>query len=308
MNPVFLFFVIEYIYMKKVFLCGLGAVGLTFGVKLNKCQNIDLQIIADKARLEKYSVHKPIFNGVEQEFSYVLPEFETEKSDLVIISTKSLGLDMAISSIKNFVKPQTRIISLINGISSEEKIRSVYPQAVVLKSYFIGHSAVRKGNSVTQDGVGEIVMEKDRIVEEIFTQASIQYSVPDDIDYSMWLKFTLNIFSNQTSAILKMDFGEMKRNKMFIEFAKKIIAEVKSIAECKNIKNLENLEKDCFNALSKMCDDGKTSMYQDILAKRQTEVDIFAGEIIRLGKLYGIATPYNQVLYDLIKIEEEKLG
>jgi starch phosphorylase len=38
----------------------------------------------------------------------------------------------------------------------------------------------------------------------------------------------------------------------------------------------------------------------------QTEVDIFAGEIIRLGKLYGIATPYNQVLYDLIKIEEKR--
>ena len=47
-------------------------------------------------------------------------------------------------------------------------------------------------------------------------------------------------------------------------------------------------------------------MLQDILAKRPTEVDIFAGEIIRLGKEYKVSTPYNQVLYDLIKIEEEK--
>ena len=47
-------------------------------------------------------------------------------------------------------------------------------------------------------------------------------------------------------------------------------------------------------------------MYQDILAKRPTEVDIFAGEIIRLGEKHGIKTPCNQVLYDLIKIEEER--
>ena len=54
-----------------------------------------------------------------------------------------------------------------------------------------------------------------------------------------------------------------------------------------------------------MCDEGKTSMLQDILAKRPTEIDIFAGEIINLGKKYGINTPYNSVLYDLIKIKEE---
>ena len=54
-----------------------------------------------------------------------------------------------------------------------------------------------------------------------------------------------------------------------------------------------------------MCNEGKTSMHQDILAGRKTEVDIFAGEIIKLGKEFNVLTPYNQVLYDLIKIAEE---
>ena len=58
-------------------------------------------------------------------------------------------------------------------------------------------------------------------------------------------------------------------------------------------------------AINVMCDEGKTSMHQDILAKRNTEVDIFAGEIIRLGRKHGVLTPYNQVLYDLIRIKEE---
>ena len=73
-----------------------------------------------------------------------------------------------------------------------------------------------------------------------------------------------------------------------------------------NEKELENLEKDSLGFLQKMCDEGKTSMLQDVLAGRKTEVEIFAGEIIRLGKLYEILTPCNQVLYDLIKIVEER--
>ena len=122
----------------------------------------------------------------------------------------------------------------------------------------------------------------------------------------MWLKFALNIFSNQTSAILNMNFGEMRENKNFKIYAEKIIKEVCQIAKKHGINNTENLEKDVIASLSLMSGDGKTSMLQDMLAKRKTEVDIFAGEIIRLGKKYGVQTPYNQVLYDLIKIAEEK--
>ena len=288
--------------MTKVVLIGLGAVGLTYAVKLrDKC---DLYILGDRQHIEKYSKKKPVFNGIEQDFSYILPTDKFD-ADIIFITTKSNSLGTAIENIENFVTPNTRIISLINGISSEERISEAYPTARVLKSYFIGHSAVRNGNSVTQDGVGEIVIEHDDFIERFFNDADINYSVPNDIDYALWLKYTFNLFSNQVSAILNMNFGDLKQNKQFLEFAKKIVSEVRQIAEVKGVKSLENLERDAINSLNRMCDDGKTSMHQDILAKRPTEVDIFAGEIIRLGKVYNIKTPYNQALYDLIKIKEE---
>lgn len=292
--------------MTKVIVCGLGAVGLTFSSKLNSCGG--LKILVDSERLRRYSVQKPVLNGEVQNFEYITPESENFEADLIMICTKFSGLDSALEYIKNFVGEKTRIISLINGISSEEIIKERYPRARVLKAYFIGHSAVRSGNSVTQDGVAKIVCERDLFIEELFSKCDIAFEFPDDIDYSMWLKFALNVFSNQTSAILKMTFGELKHNAAFIKFAKKIVQEVRLVAEKKGIKNLENLEKDSLSALKLMCDEGKTSMLQDILAKRPTEVDIFAGDIIRLGHLYNVPTPYNQVLYDLIKIEEERLG
>lgn len=287
--------------MIKAVLIGLGAVGLTYAVKLRgKC---DLNILVDAARFKRYTEQKPIFNDVEQEFKYILPE-EKFCADLIIIAVKSNGLESAIKNIKNFVTEKTRIISLVNGISSEEKIIETYPEAKVLKSYFIGHSAVRKGNNVYQDGAGEIVIERDDFIKEFFNKAQINYSFPKDINYAMWLKFTFNSFANPVSAILNMNFGELKKNKEFIEFAKNIIAEVRQIAEAKGINGLENLEKDALASLDRMSDDGKTSMHQDVLSKRLTEIDIFSGDIIRFGRELGIKTPYSQVLYDLIKIKE----
>lgn len=290
--------------MKNVLICGLGAVGMTYGYKFKEKGSVSLRVLVDEKRLERYRLNKPVFNGEEQTFDYILPQDEF-KPDLIIIATKAQGLNEAVRNLKNFVSKETIILSLLNGISSEEIIKSAYPEACVLKSYFIGHSAVRSGNSVTQDGVGKIVFEKNQKLAEFFDSLNIDYECPENMDYALWLKYAMNIFSNQTSAVLNMTFGELKNNKNFIEFAKKIISEVRAIAEKEGVTNLNNLEKDALNVLSGMCDEGKTSMLQDILAGRQTEVDIFAGEIIRLGQKYNVETPYNKVLYDLIKIEEE---
>lgn len=297
--------------IKKVVLCGLGAIGLTCANRLkNVCQ---LYVLADKERIEDYKINPPSLNGEIVDLNYVTPEM-SEDADLIIIATKYSGLDSAIDYIKNFVKKETIIISLLNGISSEDKIAETYGQGRVLYSYFIGHSAVRVGNNVTHDGVGKIVFgspyaesfENIRILKNFFQAAGVDYDVPRDIMYFLWLKFSLNIFSNQTSAIMNLTFGDMKKNNAFKEFAGKVVDEIQQIAEKEGIKGAENLKRDSINALNLMIDSGKTSMLQDILAGRKTEADMFSGEIIRRGKKYGIQTPYNQVLFDMIKIIEEK--
>ena len=51
---------------------------------------------------------------------------------------------------------------------------------------------------------------------------------------------------------------------------------------------------------------GKTSMLQDVEAGRKTEVEMFAGKVIALGRQYDVPTPVNQRLFDLIKEIEAK--
>ena len=292
----------------KVLLCGLGAVGLTYANKLKDV--CELRILADSERIAKYRNFPPMLNGEVINLEYTTPDKEWDP-DLIIISTKAQGLESAIQEIKNYVTDKTIIISLLNGISSEKIIASEYGWDKVIHSYFIGHSAVRENNRVTQDGVGKIVFgspykENQPKVQELkkfFESKNIDYEVPADIIYSLWLKYTLNVFSNQSSAIMNLTFGDMKGLK-FRNFAKKIIAEVEAIAEKEGVNNYQNLQKDSLSALLGMLNSGKTSMHQDILAGRKTEADIFAGEIIRLGEKHHIQTPYNQVMYDMIKVLE----
>ena len=58
--------------MRKILICGLGAVGLTYAVKFKA--NSELKILVDKERLKRYTQNKPVFNGIVQNFEYILPD------------------------------------------------------------------------------------------------------------------------------------------------------------------------------------------------------------------------------------------
>lgn len=292
--------------INNVIICGLGALGLTYANKLiPKC---DLKILADKKRINKYKAQKPIFNNKPLNLNYILPD-ETWDADLIIITTKSIGLDSAIEYIKNFVSEKTIIISLINGISSEGKIKEAYPQAQVLRSYFIGHSAMKSENEGSikyfQDGIGKIVIEYNKELEAFFKTTEISYEISKDIVYSQWVKLGVNIILNQLSAIHKKTVGELRSMENFNNYRDNLLNEIKEVAYKYGVNKLDKYSSDVIESINLISDDGKTSMYQDIISRRKTEVDIFSGEIIKLGKIYNIKTPVNQEIYDKIKLEEE---
>ena len=300
--------------IKNVLICGIGAVGSIYANKINN-SNANLKILVDKKRLDNYTKNPKIFNGKPLNLDYILPDDKNFKADLIIIATKFDGLSDAIENIRNFVKEDTIIISLLNGVTSEEIIAKTYGWKHILLSYFIGHSAMRSGNIITHDGTGDIVFGiKDPALTDIndidtvkifFDKTGITYKIPDDMLHAYWLKFMLNVSSNQPSAILKMTFGQMQNNKKFIEFSKKVMAEVQAVAKAEGVKNTQTMTDEAFKSFMKMIPEGKTSMLQDIEAERKTEVEMFAGTMIELGKKHNIPTPYNIVLKDMIEIIQE---
>lgn len=298
--------------IKKVILCGLGAIGTIYADKLEKFDAKNFKVLVDEARIERYKTNPIKFNGRQLNFDYILPSQEGFKADLIILATKFAGLKDAIKNIKNFVKEDTVILSLLNGVTSEDIIADVYGKDKMLYSYFIGHSSVRCGNSVTHDDVNTIVFGAENnlsenvvAVKNFFDKIGINYKIPDDIKRSMWLKFMLNVSANQPTAILRMTFGDMFENTHFMKFAENIMREVQSVAKAEGILNTETMVDEALKHLKTMTPDGKTSMLQDVEAGRKTEVDMFAGTVIELGKKHGISTPYNKILREMIGIIEE---
>ncbi len=300
--------------IENVLICGLGAVGSIYADKINKFSPDKLRILVNHERFERYSKSPIVFNGRELRLNYVLPQnTDNFKADLIIVATKYDGLCDAIKNIKNFIADDTIIISLLNGVTSESLVAKEYGWDKLLLAYFIGHSAMRDGRYITQDGVGKIVFgskNSDKTNEirlkKYFDVVGIDYEIPEDMVHALWLKYMMNVSTNQPSAILGMTFGEMNSNKKFLDFAKKLMQEVQMVAKAEGVKNTDKMIEEAFSAVSKMIPDGKTSMYQDVLAGRKTEVDMFAGTMIEFGKKHNIPVPYNQFMYEIFDIIHEK--
>lgn len=301
--------------IEKVLVCGIGAIGSIYANAINDYDSKNLRILVDKKRLENYTKNPKIFNGKPLNFNYILPDATDFKADLIIIATKFDGLNDVIKNMGNFVKDDTVIISLLNGVTSEEIISKKYGWKNLPIAYYIGHSAMREGNNITHDGVGTIVFginDKTKTSEECierakryFDKAKIDYKIPDDMPHAYWLKYMLNVSSNQPSAILRMTFGDMQSNKKFMEFLVKIMKEVQAIAKAEGIKNTDKMIDEALESFGKMTADGKPSTLQDVEGHRKTEVDMFAGTMIEFGKKHNIPTPYNMVLKDMLEVIQE---
>lgn len=295
--------------IKNVLLCGLGAVGSVYADKFQRYCPDNFRVLVDDERLTRYTKNQILFNGKPLDCRYVTPNETDFKADLIIVATKITGLGAALNEMVNFVHDDTIIIPLLNGVTSERIVAEKYGWSRVLYGYFIGHSAIREGNNITQDGVNTLVfgaeIKNDERVERVkvfFDNAGVNYKIPDDVRYSLWCKYMLNVSANPTTALLRMTFGEMLANKPFMELAVKIMKEVQMAAKADGINNTESMIDETVAHLKTMIPDGKTSMLQDVEAGRMTEIDIFVNPIIELGKQYGFQTPYCSFLKEMFAI------
>ena len=285
----------------NVLLCGLGAIGAIYADKLSKSGDIDFCVLVDQNRKNLYAQNPTFLNGCKLNLRYILSS-EDFSADVIIIATKNNDLLDVLDSVKGFVNDNTIFLSLLNGITSEKIIADRYGQEKVLLSYYIGHSAERDGRNIFHDGVNTIVFgsksNNDNVlkIKKLFERVNINYEIPNDIEHSLWFKFMVNVALNQTTALYKITVGEMLENEDAYQFFNNLINEVEKVAIAENINNSHSLRDEVCAFVNSMPYDSKTSMLQDVLANRKTEISTFAGTMVELGKKYKIDVPYNNLV------------
>lgn len=296
--------------IKKVSIIGLGALGILFGHQLSKVMpREDLRIVADEERIQRYKKNGIYCNGELCEFNYVHPEDSVEPADLILFTVKFDGLESAIKAVRNHIDKHSIILSALNGISSEELIGHTYGMDNILFCVAQGMDAVKVGNHLTYhhkgmlsfgDRTPEIISQQTKDVADFFTQVNFPHEVVTDMVQRQWGKFMLNVGVNQTVAVDQSQYGAVQEEGPERD---QMIGAMKEVITLANKEGVPLSEADLnywLEILGTLSPGGKPSMAQDVEAKRKTEVELFSGTVLQLGKKHNIPTPINQKLYQQI--------
>jgi 2-dehydropantoate 2-reductase len=306
--------------INSVLLAGAGAVGLTVASAIYNYAPECLEILAGGERLERYRRDGLFINGSRIDFKFAeIPAPESQPVDLILIASKYHHLHQIIADIKPFVGSDTVIMSLLNGISSEEIVGEAYGTERLPLAMILGTDAQHSGShtTFTQRGIIHFGDKdgnqtgRDLAIAEFFTRAGVPHQYhQNDMKKTLWYKFMINVGANQVSALLRLPYGPFKKNSpMSVPEAQKLLEsamrEVIAISKAEDINlndsDIENWDK----TVATLSDTGYTSMCQDVLAGRKTEVELFALTVMEYGKKHRIATPINEALYRTIRVIEE---
>jgi 2-dehydropantoate 2-reductase len=303
--------------IETISIIGAGALGAVYAAMLYDMDSRCIGFVAGSGRGERLCREGVVVNDKPYHIPVLSPQDSAAPADLVIVAVKYQHLAEAIRDMKSRVGAETLIISVMNGIESEERIGAAYGMDNILYCVSVGIDALREGSRViyTTQGklfIGEaanpVLTERVRRVQALFERAGIVYETPPDMLRILWWKFMINVGINQASAVLRAPYAVFQTAGEARELMGAAMREVVRLAGKAGV-DLSEADIDGFDPyLFRLNPQGKTSMLQDVEAGRKTEVEMFAGRVIELGRRYGIPTPVNQRLFDQIRKIESNGG
>ena len=162
-------------------------------------------------------------------------------------------------------------------------------------------TAVRDGNDVRFTQMGSVFFGRRRNdpsrpdarvsdTAAFFARAGIPAQTPEDMEKALWNKFMLNVGSTSGRRCLGRRIPCFIATPHAQNLMRRAMREVLAIATAKSIDLTENDLEHWFSVVNTLSPDGKTSMAQDIEAGRPTEVHMFAGRVVEMGREMGVAT------------------
>ena len=303
--------------IEKVSIIGMGSLGLIFGSFLmDRLGRDNVEFVVDQDRFKRYSGVERIINGKRYDFNLVSGEDEGKPADLLIFAVKSTGLKEAIQTVRNKVGADTIIISLLNGITSEKIIGEAFGKDKVLYTIAEGMDPIRNGHNLDYTRMGSVRIgideetkeKKDKLNEvlELFERTGFPYIPEEDVMQRLWSKFMLNVGVNQVLMIYEGNYDTIQKPGPARDLMIKAMREVVQLAERENIK-ITQADIDFYVSLiDTLNPEGMPSMRFDGLNRIKSEVELFSGMVLELGKKHGVPTPINEDIYRRIKeIESE---
>ena len=307
--------------MKNVAIVGMGALGILFGGEIaENLKEGHAAFVMDEDRAVRHRKDSYSINGRNVTYPIETPEefLKNGKADLILLGVKYPALNEAMTLMEPLVYEGTTFVSMMNGISSERILGERFGADKVLYAVSQGMDAQRDGTGVKYSKHGEIFIgvPKDadagltsRLEETaaLFEECRVPHTVESEIMYRMWSKFMLNVGINQTCMVYDTGYaGATEPGSEACVFTIGAMREVAAVGQAEGIDLGEKEIEQYLGIIASLDPNATPSMGQDRRQKRASEVDMFAGEVMALGRKHGIRVPANECLYRRVKeIEAE---
>lgn len=300
--------------IKTVNIIGLGALGMMYGSCMAAGIGFEnVNFIMDRARYEKYKDQEYRCNGQTTKF-HMVPVDEAPIADLAIMAVKYPAMDSALETIRSGIGPDTIIMSVMNGISSEGILADLFGDEKMIYTVAQGMDAMKFGNDLSFSKSGELHIgiipsgsrENLAAVSSLLEKSGLAHVEEEDILYRIWSKFMLNVGINQTCMVYGTTYSGALANE---EYNRTFIAAMREVIAIANAEGVALSEKDLnqyVHIIEGLAPENMPSMAQDRKNKRPSEVELFAGTVIKIAEKHGLYVPTNRFLYRRVKeIEAE---
>lgn len=298
--------------IERVLILGAGALGAMYAEAMSSTEGVEVSFLADDERAGRLEAEGVVVNGSSLRLP-VNPPTTQGRVDLLLVALKNHHLSEGIELARPYVGSETLLLSVMNGIESEERLAEAFGAERIVHCVALGMDALREDNSVKYSRMGRLRIGRgfpelsSERVEELglfLEKCGIHHEISGDILRAVWSKFMLNVGINQLSAILGAPYAVFQTEESAKRLLRSAMLEVVALAEAEGIDLHPDDIEPWFEIVATLSPDSKTSMLQDVEAGRKTEVEVFAGTVVALGKKHAILTPLNEALLEMLHVKE----
>lgn len=306
----------------RIVIVGGGAIGRLFGSYLARGENevtlldVDEQVV-DAMREQGIGV---VASGMDDPdevvpvpVSAVTDGLLIKECDLVMLMVKSFDTKKATRSVAHLVGRHSPLLSIQTGLGNLEVMEKIVPREHLIAGFTfmsgtaLGGSKVRYGRE-GKTYIGELnglITERLQRIANVFEHCGISTKVSERIMGRLWCKVIVFSAINPLSSLLKVPNGCLTSKMESITLMKRLIDEGRTVAEAHDIDLVyPDLHELLFEACQKSANN-LSSMLQDILNDRATEIDAQNGAICRYAAQKGIEVPTHQTMVELVRLLEK---
>jgi 2-dehydropantoate 2-reductase len=303
----------------RISVLGAGAMGSLFGGLLAEAGH-DVELLdVDAAQIAAVRERGLLIRNDAGErrlvVSIMQPEEARTQPDWLIVFTKAMHTQGALAAARHLIGPQTRLLSLQNGLGNAEKLaafadasRIAIGMTTVPADLVVSGEVHSHGESKTRVAMAD--GSKDAALDALaatLTAAGLPCAVNPDAIVAIWEKIAFNVALNSLCSVTRRAVGALGDDVGGRELAHAVAGEVLAVARAEGLAvSPERTHATIDHALDHH-GGHKPSMLQDLLAKRPTEIETLNGAVVRAADARGIEAPRTATLYALVKMAEQAI-